>query len=298
MSIPSLPPVLEGRDAKEAAWAAQVDTTGARLVSEWDLRTAGPAQSRDGTWTRRVRTCHGPATLTLDLPADPALDHVALAFQHWAGEGAPRLLRADPRRRAVLLAGHPGHPLLEEWDLQACERIAGLYPALHRTPPPRLPRLSTLIGRWAAQVRPGDVPVPRRLVEQAVHLARSFAEDPGTDVALLHADLHFTTVQETAAGLVAVRPRPIAGDPHAEPAPLLWHRWAELDGYLREGLRRRLSTMIDAAGLDEQRTRGWAVVRAVVGAHQQGRRNPRERLDPRARERVTRFIAVAKAVQD
>jgi hypothetical protein len=43
---------------------------------------------------------------------------------------------------------------------------------------------------------------------------------------------------------------------------MLWNRWDELTGNIRDGVRRRLHA-IDAAGLDEERARAWVVVRVV-----------------------------------
>ena len=47
------------------------------------------------------------------------------------------------------------------------------------------------------------------------------------------------------------------GDPHYEVAPMLWNRWDELTGNIRDGVRRRFYTLVDAAGLDEERARAW-----------------------------------------
>jgi streptomycin 6-kinase len=93
------------------------------------------------------------------------------------------------------------------------------------------------------------------------------------------------------------------GDPHYEPAPLLWNRWDELTtggGSVRDGVRRRFHTVVDAAGLDEDRARDWVVVRMVLNAHwavEDAARAGRD-LDSDEREWITRCIAIAKAVQE
>ena len=66
---------------------------------------------------------------------------------------------------------------------------------------------------------------------------------------------------------LAIDPKPMSGDPHYEPAPLLWNRWDELEGDIRGGVRRRFHAVIDAAGLEEDRARDWVVVRMVLNAH-------------------------------
>jgi streptomycin 6-kinase len=69
---------------------------------------------------------------------------------------------------------------------------------------------------------------------------------------------------------------------------MLWSRWDELSGGIRDGVRRRFYTLVDAAGLDEERARAWVVVRVVLRAI-------RELANP---TRLTMYIALVKAVQD
>lgn len=246
-----------------------------QLLDEWQLRPDG-----EPTGVLPVRTTAGrPAVLKLG-----AAEHEHLALQHWHGSGAVQLLRADPHRRALLLERVHPEDLSEQWDVAACEVVGGLYSRLHVAAPPQLPLLSEEVLRWTAAL--GDAPLPRRLVEQATSLARGFASDDGTDGRLLHGDLHYGHV---LAGdrepWLAIAPEPLSGDPHFEVAPLLWHRWEELEGDVRRGVRARFHAAVDAASLDEERARDWVVVRAVL----------RAAADP---AQVTRCIAVAKSVQD
>ena len=70
-------------------------------------------------------------------------------------------------------------------------------------------------------------------------------------------------------------------------------------GDLRSALVRRFHTVVDVAGLDEDRARAWVVVRMVLNAHgaiQDAERAGRP-LDAQDREWVTRCVTVAKAVQ-
>lgn len=245
------------------------------LLEEWQLTPDGEAAG-----VLPVRTAGGrPAVLKLG-----AAPHEHLALQHWHGDGAPQLLRADPHRRAVLLERLHPEDLGDHWDIEACEIVGGLYARLHVPAPPQLPRLSEEVLRWTGGL--AATSLPRRLVEQAVALGRAFASDDATDGRLLHTDLHDGHV---LAGdrepWLAIAPEPLSGDPHFEVAPLLWHRWDELAGDVRRGVRARFHATIDAAMLDEERARDWAVVRAVLRAAQDS-------------ASVTRCIAIAKAVQD
>ena len=112
---------------------------------------------------------------------------------------------------------------------------------------------------------------------------------------MIHTDLHYAHVlaAEREPWLV-IGPQPLNGDPHHEVAPLLWNRWAELEGDVRGGVRRRFHATIDAAGLDEHRARDWVVVRMLVNALGELEGDP-ARTDA---DRLTQCVTVAKAVQD
>ena len=110
---------------------------------------------------------------------------------------------------------------------------------------------------------------------------------------VVHGDLHYANVMADDAGeWLAIDPKPMAGDPHYEPAPMLWNRMDELAGpgavgSVRDGLRRRFHALVDAGGLDEDRARDWVVVRMVVNAGLVGPGRPRGR--PRADRRRARL---------
>ncbi|WP_309504936.1 MULTISPECIES: aminoglycoside phosphotransferase family protein [Nocardioides] len=245
------------------------------LLAEWELVPDG-----EPTSVVPVRTPGGqPAVLKIG-----AAEHEHLALQHWHGQGAVRLLRADPHRSAVLLERVHPEGLVDHWDVEACEIVGDLYGRLHVTAPPQLPRLSDEVVRRTGRL--AGAPLPRRLVEQAVALGRAFATDDGTDGRLLHTDLHYGHVLPgDRQPWLAIAPEPLSGDPHFEVAPLLWHRWDELAGDVRRGVRARFHAVIDAAGLDEDRARDWVVLRCVVRAAQEP-------------GWVTRCIAIAKSVQE
>lgn len=261
------------------------------LLEEWELTPDG-----DAGCVLPVRTRSGrPAVLKVE-----AAEHEHLALQHWHGRGAAQLLRADPRRSALLLERLHPEDLGGLWDVEACEVVGGLYGLLHVPAPPQLVTLSSCVGRWAGELAalPRDAPVPRRLVEQAVALGRDLAADPATDGRLIHGDLHYAHV---LAGdrepWLAVDPEPLSGDPHYEVAPMLWSRWDELVGAargVRDGVRLRFHTIVDVAGLDEHRARDWVVVRMLCEALR-WLQEPSER---RAEGHLTRCVTIAKSVQD
>jgi streptomycin 6-kinase len=244
--------------------------------------------------------------LKVAFDGDDESVHEGIALQRWHGHGAVELLRADPHRRALLLERLHTEDLGALWDVEACEVVAGLYPRLHVPALPQLRTVTSYVERWAAALAtmPRNAPVPRRLVEQALSLARDLVGDAASTGTLVHGDLHYANVLAAdREPWLAIDPKPMDGDPHYEPAPLLWNRWDELTlggQSVRDGVRRRFHAVVDAAGLDEDRARAWVVLRLVLNAHwavQDAERAGRD-LDPEEREWITRCIAVAKAVQD
>ena len=297
--------------ADRQRWVDGLPALHSAVLEQWELVSDGAAMPGSCSLVFPVRTAGGqPAALKLGWP-HPEATHEHLALRHWAGQGAVRLIRADPRRHVLLLerAGN-GRDLSALTDVEACLAVAGLYPQLHIAAPPQLRQLSEVVADWGARLRrlPRTAPVPRRYVEQAAALASDFAADGDSDGRLVHADLHFDNVLAgtrtgtctgtgTGQAWLAIDPKPLSGDPHYEVAPLLHNRWDELaaTGNLRTAIRARFHTVVDAADLDEDRARDWAVVRelvTVLWALDDG--DPPDELAAT----VTRAVTVAKAVQE
>jgi streptomycin 6-kinase len=286
---------MAARDDSWAEWVHRLPGTAEALLEEWALTQDGLAQHGFCALVLPVRTRDGDAAmLKISYPHEEAeLEHLAL--QHWHGNGAVRLLRADPRRFALLLERLHDEKLTEVWDVEACEVVAGLYGRLHVSAPPQLTRLSTWSARWERELAalPRGTAVPHRFVEQARAIARDFASDPDTDGRLVHGDLHYMNVLSSdREPWLAIDPKPLSGDPHFEPAPMLWNRWDEVvaSGRVRDTVRQRFHTLVDVAGLAEDRARDWVVLREVLNAV-----GAVEDDEP---EEVTTAITIAKAVQD
>lgn len=255
------------------------------LLAEWDLTPDGDAVRTPGATVLPVRTDDGEAVLKVTNAADDA----HLVLRRWNGGGAVRLLRADPQRRAVLLERLRPESLENSWDVEACQVVAGLYARLHVPAMPQLPSLTTLLNVWADEFAalPRSAPIPHRLIEQVTTLCRELAHEPADRV--LHGNLHYGNVLAAdREPWLAISPAPLNGDPHYELAPMLWNRWDELAGWVRDGVRQRFYALIDAAGFDEDRAREWTIVRVVREAV----RAIHDQSD------VTRFVTLAKAIQD
>lgn len=308
----TIPPTLDRQRSLGPDWAAWLDRLPAladEVLTEWELRLDGAAVHGFCSLVLPVRTPRGiAAVLKLHTDADAEeSDHEHLALQRWRGRGAVRLLRADPGRRALLLERLESTDLADHWEEEACAIVAGLYRQLHVAPMPQLREQATYVRRWAGALAADAkaVPVPRRLVEQALALAGELCAEPAT--AVLHGDLHYENVLLGERGgdptWLAIDPKPTNGDPHYELEPMLRNRFEEYGdgaGSVRAGIRRRFHLLVDTAGLDEARARDWVVVRSIVHAHWAftDARRAHRALSADERDLVTTAITIAKAVQD
>lgn len=297
-----LPAGLAASRARGPAWAIWLDSLPGLaddLVEEWQLSRDGRPLHGYCSLVLPVRTTSGrPAMLKIGWP-HPEAEHEHLALKRWAGDGTVQLLRADPHRFALLLERLHAEDLTDLRDGQACEIVAGFYRRIHVPALPQLRTLTSYVEEWAADLGRLErgAPVPRRLVAQALSLAADFVTDPASNGTLVHGDLHYANVLAAdREPWLVIDPKPVSGDPHYEPGPMLWNRWDEVvaSGDVRGAVRRRFHALVDAAGLDEDRARDWVVVREMFGAMWLLETDP----GPGQRDAVTACVAVAKAVQD
>lgn len=295
-----------GISPRWASWFERLPRLAADVLDEWSLSLDGAAMNGYASLVLPVRTSAGaPAVLKLTYDGDDESLHESLALQHWNGRGTVKLLRADPHRRALLLERLHLEDLNVMDAVAACELVAGFYRRLHVPALTQLRTITSYVERWvgALTTLPRNAPIPRRLVEQATLLGREFVADPGSVGVIVHGDLHYENV---LAGdrepWLVIDPKAMSGDPHYEPAPMLWNRWDELvaTGNVREAVRRRFHTLVDAADLDEDRARDWVIVRMVLNANWSIEDAQRADRVLRADERdwITKCVALAKAVQN
>ena len=309
-----LPPGLDEQRELGPDWGHWLDRLPrlfVELLDEWALTRDGqdlwhgfcslvaPVISAAGT----------RAVLKVTFDGDSESVHEGLVLQRWHGQGAVRLLRADPHRRAVLLERLDRRDLTQVSDLEACQIVAGLYPKLHQPALPQLATLTSHVSRWLDDLaaQPRDIPIPPRYRDQARSLGRDLASDPASVGRIIHGDLHYQNVLATPLDLrpdrgqwLAIDPKPMSGDPHYEVAPMLWNRYDELARDVRNGIQTRFRTLVEHGNLDEDRARAWVIVRMILNANwsvQDAQRAGRE-LSTQERAWVTRCIAITKAVQD
>jgi streptomycin 6-kinase len=288
-----------------AVWLDELPRIAAGLLAEWDLTSDGSSMHGHCALVLPVRTAGArPAVLKIGFRDDES-EHEHLALQRWHGVGAVELFRADPDRGAQLLERLHHEDLRDLEEIEACEVVAGLYQQLHVPAIPQLRTLTSYVERWSTALAalPRDAPVPRRLVEQALALCRDFVADDASTGTLIHGDLHYENVLAAdRAPWLVIDPKPMSGDPHYEPAPMLWNRWEDVVAAdnVRDAVRRRFHTLVDAAGLDEGRARDWVVVRMVLNLHWclEDASRPGRGLTDEDKDWITECIAITKAVQD
>jgi streptomycin 6-kinase len=301
VQIPAEFLVVATRGQDWADWLDRLPRLTRDLLDEWRLRVDGASSYGNCALVVPVITADGQnAVLKVQFPHwEAETEHLAL--RDWAGNGAVQLLRADPRRFALLLERLEPRDLRTIDALDACEIVGSTYKRLHVPAGPQYRTLSGELTRWLERFRqlPLSAPVPHRYVEQAISLAEDFVADPATDGRLIHTDLHYENMlaAEREPWLV-IDPKPLSGDPHYEVAPLIWNRWDEVvaSGDLRFAVRQRFYTAVDAGGLDEERARDWVIVRQMLNVLWTLEDAGADESLPQ--DWLTRNIAIVKAIQD
>ena len=249
------------------AWLLQLRGLVEASLAEWDLTLDGdpmhgacalvlPVRLRDdSTGVLKVTWPHADA------------EHEHLALQHWGGHGAVRLLAANPGRWTMLLERLDGGLDLQDVPIdEACRVIGGLLRQLDHPALPALPHLSAEAACLVERLDSAPRAIPRRFVEQARAALSDLMTDKAIDSRMVHTDLHYGNVLAAdRQPWLAIDPKPLAADPAFAVTPALWNRWDEAvsSGDLRRHLRRRLSIICEAAGLDEERARSWSIAREV-----------------------------------
>ncbi|QVI25811.1 phosphotransferase [Mycolicibacterium neoaurum] len=287
---------MAARGPEWQRWVDDLPTRTAGAVQDWSLAVDGSALHGFCSLVLPVRTADGVAAMLKVAFPDDESEHEHLALRRWGGIGSVRLLSADPHRRALLLERLRQQNLNEVWDIEACEIVAGLYGHLHVPAPPQLRPLVGFIEKWNSELAelPRSAALPHRLVEQTLSLGGDLVSDPASNGTLIHGDLHYENVLAAdREPWLVIDPKPMSGDPHYELAPMLFDRFDELEGYVREGVRRRFYTLVETAGFDADRARAWVIIRMMHDAMWELTENtvPDERY-------LTRCVAIAKAVQD
>jgi streptomycin 6-kinase len=273
-----------------ADWLASVPGLVERGLGRWGLEPDG--DPRTGWTALVVPVRRGEERLALKVGwPHPEARHEPLALRLWNGDGAVRLVAAQPTEGLLLLERLDADTdLLDPWVDEACEVIGGLLARLNVPAPPQVEPLDSYLPPHLERMARGGT-VPRRVVERTHGLARELLADAGPAL-LLHTDLHFENVLLAPDGRwLAIDPKPLAGHPGFEVLPLLRNRVEELGtgAAFRWSVRHRLGLVADAAGIDEDEARAWSLLRAGLEASWAAPDGP---------DAVTHAIALTKALDD
>lgn len=279
-----LPPGLRRGAAGSAAgreWLRGFNNLHAEAMLDWKLRAApgGPWFGQTAAVFPVLAPDGSSAVLKLTFP-HPEADGESRALRLWDGRGAVRLLAE--RGPFVLLLEHldAGRPL----SAVALDDTIGVWGGLVRQlrrpqvpgPAGSFETVSALAEEWTdtlpARWLELGKPFPTWLMECALEVCQlrgSVGRREDRDV-LLHSDLHDGNILarlDSPESFAAIDPKPLIGDPEFAVAPMLWNRIADLSAAdAGRHLRRRCVDLAEAAGLDPDTARDWAVAREVDNA--------------------------------
>lgn len=246
-------------------WLDELPALVADQCARWELTPDGEVRHGSNALVVKVRRGDQPYALRLSPPGDDVARE-ASALRFWAGRGTVRALDVDLAHRAQLLEWISPGDSLETVPLAQTPAIIG--PLLRRLAVPApddVPSTGEVITAeartWSSRWSTLGEPVPRQLLDVALHAAASVGE-PQTPQLAVNADLHFGQIlRATREPWLVVDPVLLRGDVGYDLARLLWSRLDELpDAGAVAGY---LAAVVDAAGLDPARAELLVLVRAM-----------------------------------
>jgi streptomycin 6-kinase len=254
------------------AWLGSLPGLVEELTDRWSL-TIGPAFTGGGVGFVAPAERRGGERLVLKVSfVDEETQHEPDALRYWDGDGAVRLVDAEPARGALLLERlEPGTPLGDHSDRSeamgiACSLLRRLWRPVPEGHPFSLVRdlasrlADELPGRFVRQARPFD----ERLLRRAVALCRDLAGS-SEEAVLANRDFHLWNVlaAEREPWLV-IDPKPLVGERAFDTGHLVRTLLPErLDVGSVDVIVDRLAAELE---LEPTHVRAWALVRSVDDA--------------------------------
>jgi streptomycin 6-kinase len=270
-----LPPAFLRQNEADPAWLRALPDQIEQIAKRWALTLGrhfpgiiynyvAPATRADGT----------PCVFKLSRYVDETRNEIA-ALQLWDGDGAARLLQADPDIGALLIERlEPGTMLSEEAasdDDAATIIAAGILRQLWRPAPQDerhgLRPLATWFDAYERNreaLSRGDGGFPAGLFLRADAVRRDLFASTDTQI-VLHGDLHhFNVLRAQRAEWLAIDPKGLSGD-----------RCFDVCQFFRNPMpagvapavnSRRLDIFCSELGLDRERAKAWCLVHAVLDA--------------------------------
>jgi streptomycin 6-kinase len=268
--------VVTGRGSEGEAWLRSIPAQLETAASRWSLQIGPHYPLTFGYVTRATRADGSPAVLRLGIPGRAFAREVS-TLMAYGGKGAVRLLEADLDQGAVLLEGvRPGEPLsklVSIDDTRATEVVVTVLRNLWRPVPESvdlvpLEWLQLDFGKYL-DLHAGRGPIARGLVADAARLLAELLSSAPSSPVLLHGDLHHDNIlssNRAPHGWLAIDPKGWFGDPGYDIAAIFYNPmpWIAQVPDLDATLRRRVGQLAASLGMDEDRLRAWAFVRAVL----------------------------------
>lgn len=259
-------------------WLNELPQLLSTYAQRWQLSLLPPFPNLTYNYVAPGIRQDGTAVVLKAGVVNPELRHEMAALQQYAGQGAVRLLTADPDNGLCLLARlQPGTSLASLPDDDAATRIAAMvmqqlwrpWPesAVTAGPFPTVSRWAAGLSRLRAEFKGGVGPFPRRLVETAESLFPDLLSSSAPPV-LLHGDLHHDNILLAGDQWLAIDPKGVIGEPAYEVGALLRNFWGRdtSPAQRRHLLARRVAILCEMLGFDRQRIIGWGVAQAVLSA--------------------------------
>ncbi|MFE7720579.1 aminoglycoside phosphotransferase family protein [Nocardia rhizosphaerihabitans] len=255
------------------AWITALPDLADELLQRWSCTPDGPVMHGNVGVVLPVRHRDlPPAVIKISFP-HPGNVFEPDAFVTWNGQGAVHLFERDDERYAMLLERTGRGTLADVTNFDEAVGVLGqLSHRLAVDAPAALPRLSDVVADWADEIRTtaaelGD-PLPRHLLDAAAETLRELG--PCQPETLVHGDLHDANVLVgEREPWLAIDPKGYVGDPAYDTITVIRsYRFAPLlfAPDPAAGIRRGLDLYCEAAGIDRDRGRRWAQVRAVKAA--------------------------------
>jgi streptomycin 6-kinase len=234
------------------------------LCEEWRLTPDGSVTHGGMPLVLPVMQSGLPCILRLSGLMDSHDQEVA-ALRAWDGHGAVRLFDSSQEHGATLLERLDASRTLEVLPLRPALDVAGTL--LRRLAVPAPMGLTTLADwaddfagnlyrRWTEQKRPFSAEILDRVGQIAAELG------PASASRVVHRDLWYGNI---LAGhrepWLAIDPMVVVGDPEFGVAQLLWTRADEIG--TAGGVRWAMRRLCEVAGLDDERSRAWTLVRCA-----------------------------------
>ena len=261
-------PTVEREGQAGQAWIDRLPRLVADLCERWGLTVDGAPMHGYLGVVVPVRQRGAPRVLKVSWIDEETADE-AVALAAWNGNGAVRLYARDPEHGAMLLERlDPTRTLAELPIDEAVDTAADLLRRLAIENPNGI---RTGLRTWAAtsldqlpalQRELGD-PLPFDVLDAALTYAEVLGPSAGS--LLLSRDMHYWNVLAgSREPWLLIDPKPIVGDPEFGLAPLLWRRTGQPPGEVSfDETSRRLARLVERAGLDIERAKGWTLLRCA-----------------------------------